>query len=201
MATPFVPGLPAAGAGLKRFHAGRGRRREDRVGLVPGQHHHGRGPDTGGTVKVIIATDGTDIAIAAARDALRLLHPDASIELVTVVAARPRPEDDAGGFAGPIMTEEEADEDWQEAVRAGREALSRTIDALDIRVDEAKLVPSEASVDQALVALAHEERPDLLVLGSNERGWFDRLLHGSTDQHLLHDAPCPLLIVAGDQFR
>lgn len=152
-------------------------------------------------MKVIIATDGTDTAIAAARDALRLLHPDARTELVTVVAARPHPEDDAGGFAGPIMSEEEADEDWHEAVRAGREALTRTIDALDTSVDEAKLVPTEASVDQALVALVREERPDLLVLGSNERGWFDRLLHGSTDDHLLHDAPCPLLIVAGDHTR
>ena len=150
-------------------------------------------------MKVIIATDGTDTAISAARRALRLLHPDARTELVTVVEARPRPEDDADGFAGPVISEEEADAEWADAVRAGREALDRTIDGLQTSVDETRVVPSAGPVDQALVALVREERPDLLVLGSNEPGWFDRWFHGSTDEHLLRAAPCPLLIVAGGE--
>lgn len=147
-------------------------------------------------MKVMIATDGTQTAIDAARRSLTLLHPDARIELVTVVPARPDPAEDAGGFEGPLLTEDEADLEWDRAVRAGRAALSRTIDALGVAVDEAKVVPTESTVDQALFALVRDERPDLLVLGSNERGWFDRLVHGSTDGRLLHHAPCPLLIVS-----
>ena len=150
-------------------------------------------------MKVIIATDGSEAAIHAARRSLRLIHPDAHIELVTVVAARPRPEDDASGFAGPLITDAEADQEWDESVRLGREALDRTLEALDGAADEVRVVPSRDSVDQALAALVHEEAPDLLVLGSHERGWFDRLLHGATDHHLLQDPPCPLLIVAGDR--
>jgi nucleotide-binding universal stress UspA family protein len=152
-------------------------------------------------MKVIIATDGTDTAIAAAQRAVGLLHPDAHIALVTVVAARPEPMEDAGGFAGPLISEEEADEEWHEATAAGREALVRTLEALesaDVNIDEARLVPSQDSADRALVALVAEERPDLLVLGSNERGWFDRMLHGATDDRLLHEAPCPLMIVGHD---
>lgn len=150
-------------------------------------------------MKIIIATDGTETAIAAARHALRLVHPEARVELVTVVAAREDLNQDASGFAGPVETEAEADEEWREAVRHGREALERTVAALGIDTADTRLVPTDAPVGRALIALAREEQPDLLVLGSNERGWFDRLLHGSTDEQLLHDAPCPLLIVgAGD---
>lgn len=150
-------------------------------------------------MKVMIATDGTETALDAARRAVVLLHPDARIELVTVVAARPDPMEDAGGLAGPVITEDQADDEWHQAAEAGRAALLRTMEALegaDARIDEAKLVPSDASPERALATLVHEERPDLLVLGSNERGWFDRLLHGATDVKLLHEAPCPLMIVA-----
>lgn len=150
-------------------------------------------------MKVMIATDGTETAIEAARRAVVLLHPDARIELVTVVAARPDPMADAGGLAGPVITEEQADDEWHEATKAGRAALLRTMDALegtDARIDETRIIPSEAPAERALVTLVREERPDLLVLGSNERGRFDRLLHGATDAKLLHEAPCPLMIVA-----
>lgn len=153
-------------------------------------------------MQVMIATDGTDTAIAAARHAVGLLHPDARIALVTVIAARPEPMEDAGGFAGPLISEDQADDEWHDATAAGREALVRTLDALesaDVNIDEARMVPSQDSADRALAALVAEERPDLLVLGSNERGWFDRMLHGATDTRLLHEAPCPLLIVAHQQ--
>lgn len=146
-------------------------------------------------MKVMIATDGSPVAIEAARRSLGLLHPEARIELVTVVAARQEPDEDAGGFEGPLLTEDQADEEWREAVAAGRAALSRTLDALDAAVDEAKVVPSDGSVDQALVELVQAEGIDLLVLGAHERGWFDRFLHGATDQRLLHHLPCPLLVV------
>jgi nucleotide-binding universal stress UspA family protein len=146
----------------------------------------------------MIATDGSDGAIAAARRALALLHPDARVELVTIVAAKPDPEEDATGFAGPLLTEDEAEHEWHEATEAGRAALRRTIESLGGAVDEAKVVPSDASVDAALVALVREERPDLLVLGSHHHGWFDRVLNGSTEDRLLHQAPCPLLIVTAD---
>lgn len=146
-------------------------------------------------MKVMIATDGTEEAVHAAREAVRLLRPDARIELVTVIPARPDPMEDAGGIEGPAITDREADEEWGRAVTAGREALERTERAMDVEVDEAKLVPTSERTDQALVALVHEEGPDLLVLGSRELGWFDRMLRGSVGERLLHHPPCPLLIV------
>lgn len=150
-------------------------------------------------MKIIIATDGTETAITAARRALRLVHPDAHVELVTMVAAREDLNQDASGFAGPVETPAEADEEWCAAVQEGQRALQRTVEALGIEVDDARVVSTDAPVGQALIALARDEQPDLLVLGSNERSWFDRLLHGATEEQLLHDAPCPLLIVGPGQ--
>lgn len=146
-------------------------------------------------MKVMIATDGSDASVEAARRATSLLHPDAQLELVTVVPARFDPELDAGGFEGPVMTEDEADEEYLDAQHEGQDALARTEAALDRPVRRQRMVPSEDSVADTLIALVEAGRPDLLVLGSDQPGWFDRLLHGSVDDALLHRAPCPLLIV------
>ncbi|MGI8755589.1 MAG: universal stress protein [Acidimicrobiales bacterium] len=147
-------------------------------------------------MKVMIATDGSDAAVGAARRATQLLHPDARVELVTVIDTRHDPEEDAGGFEGPVMTEEEADDDWREAKEAGRAAIARTEAVLGGEVDGERVVPTTASVADTIIRLVNEERPDLLVLGSHQPGWFERLLHGSVEDQLLHKCPCPLLIVS-----
>jgi nucleotide-binding universal stress UspA family protein len=146
-------------------------------------------------LEVMIATDGSDAAVEAAHRAVTLLHPDARITLVTVIESRRDPMEDAGGFEGPVLTEDEADEEWQESVELGRDALARTSEALGGHVDSEKLVPTRASVDKALLELVEEHQPDLLVLGSTQPSWFQRFLHGSVEERMLYNAPCPLLVV------
>lgn len=147
-------------------------------------------------MKVMIATDGSDAAVGAARRAMAMLHPDAKVELVTVIDARHDPEEDAGGFEGPVLTEEEADEDWRRAVEAGKAAIARTEHVLGGDIDGERIIPSRASVADTIIRLVEQEVPDLLVLGSDQPNWFDRLLHGSVEHQLLNKAPCPLLIVS-----
>jgi nucleotide-binding universal stress UspA family protein len=150
------------------------------------------------TLHVMVATDGSDAAVDAANRAIRLLHPDARITLVTVVDARHDPMEDAGGFEGPVITDAEADADYEQSVAAGQAALADTAARIDAPVEDQQLVASGEPIDKALREIVAEQRPDLLVLGSESRNWFHRFLHGSIDDRLLHHAPCPILVVAHD---
>ncbi len=146
-------------------------------------------------MKVMIATDGSSTAVEAARRAVGLLRSDAQIALATVIEARTDVAEDAGGFAGPLLTEDEADAEWAGAVAAGEQALAKTRAALGGAPDEERIVPTAATVADALIAVMEEERPDLVVLGSEQPSWFERLVHGTVEGRLLYRSPCPMLIV------
>lgn len=47
---------------------------------------------------------------------------------------------------------------------------------------------------ESIVAAAHAERPDLLLVGSHGRGSLGRLLLGSVSEHVVRNAPCPVLV-------
>jgi nucleotide-binding universal stress UspA family protein len=46
---------------------------------------------------------------------------------------------------------------------------------------------------QEILRVAGEQKADLLVVGIHGRGAVDRLLFGSTAQHLVRQASCPML--------
>ena len=145
-------------------------------------------------MQVIVATDGTDAAIEAAQRALTFLRPDAQITLVTVILDWEDPEADAGGFEGPLETPEEADRDFAERSDYGQKALERTAAALDGHV-EVQLIPADENAGPALVHYAEAHHPDLLVIGAAGKGPLKRLFSGSVSDHVVHHAPCPVLIV------
>lgn len=47
----------------------------------------------------------------------------------------------------------------------------------------------------SLRRLARNLRVDLLVMGTHHRRGLDRWIHGSTAESVVHDAPCPVLVV------
>jgi nucleotide-binding universal stress UspA family protein len=46
-----------------------------------------------------------------------------------------------------------------------------------------------------ILRVAGEQKADLLVVGIHGRGAIDRLLLGSTSQHLVRQASCPVLTI------
>ncbi|CAN5606509.1 universal stress protein [soil metagenome] len=145
-------------------------------------------------MKVVIATDGSEAALAAAHDAVGLLRPDAQVIVVAVVPDREDPMESAGGIEGPIITEEQADEDAERALVAGEQAVERTAQAVPGQV-RTEVVPSHAKTEVALGAIVAREAADLLVIGSEQPGWLQRLFGGSTVDRIIHHAPCPVLVV------
>ena len=145
--------------------------------------------------RALIATDGSAKAIQAAKDAIELLHPDLEVKLVTVIEAWRDPEEDAGGFGGPLVSQEEAQQEWDDARVAGREAIVDTERLIQDRVTDELVVATSESVADALVRLVEETRPAVLVIGPDQSNWFRRMLGGAVDKQLVHRVTCPLLVM------
>jgi len=144
-------------------------------------------------MNVLIATDGSDTAITAARSGLSLFPADAHVTLVTVVPPEEDPLAMAGGFEGPLMTEEEAHDIRERDLASGREAVERTGAALGPSAE--RDVVTGTDVADAICRYATEHQADVVVMGESDKGWFRRALEGSVMQQVLRHSPCPVLII------
>lgn len=144
--------------------------------------------------KVLIATDGSEIAVATAKRAGALLGDVESVTVLAVVTEIPG--DDAGGIEGPTESPEEA-----ERVLKGEQAdAAAAIDDVVAVLPEAWRAHVERRVEAGdagamIVWVAEHEQTDVIVLGSHGHGVLKRLVLGSVSQHVTHHAPCPVLLV------
>jgi len=146
-------------------------------------------------VKVLIATDGSDGAVAAAQQALRIVAADASV-LVLAVAETPAGRD-AGldsGFGGGVADPEVIEVEWQAGRTHAEEALHRTVEGLGSRAGiESRIEGGDPAT--AICEVAQEAGADVIVIGSRGHGFLRRALLGSVSTHVIHHAPCPVLVV------
>jgi len=148
-------------------------------------------------MNIVVATDGSEAAIGAARRSTNLLRPSAHVVLVMVIPEYEDPMEDAGGIEGPAISYKQAEKDWEKATSEGQSALNRTAAALGPKV-EVRLVPDDESAGAAIVRVASEIHADVLVVGSSGKGWLGRLFKGSVSDYVAHHAPCPVLLIRHD---
>lgn len=144
-------------------------------------------------MKALIATDGTKAAVDAAQEAVRLLHPDVTYEIVRVIPQEEDPNETAGGFEGPLITEEEAAERHERDEEQARADLATTLAATGESATVTVVEGNDAG--REVCDLAAARGADVLVVGSSDKGWFRRLVSGSVMEYAAHNAPCPVLIV------
>jgi nucleotide-binding universal stress UspA family protein len=149
------------------------------------------------SIQIIIATDGSEAAIEAARRSMDLLHPQAHVAVVMVIPEYEDPMEDAGGIEGPVITPEQADKEWKSSTAAGQAALDRTAAVLGPDVD-VHLVPDDESTGAAVVRVAHEMNADVLVIGSSTKNWLSRHFGSSVSDYVAHHAPCPVMLIRHD---
>ena len=144
---------------------------------------------------VLIGTDGSDDALAAAVSGLALL---AEPTKVTVVAVLDTPGvATAGlesGFAGGMVSDSEVQAAWDVAERHGRDALDHTASALSTTAP-VDLEIRTGDAGPAICQLAAEIDADVVVVGSRGRGAIKRALLGSVSSHVTNNAPCPVVVV------
>jgi nucleotide-binding universal stress UspA family protein len=145
-------------------------------------------------VTVVIGTDGSDDAIAAAQRALEVLASDADVHLVCV-AEEPAvvTAGVVSGFAGGIATPETVDAAWNTAMEEATAALERTRSALGVAIVQSHIergAPGPVLCDRARALGA-----DVMAVGSRGRGAIRRALLGSVSSHVVHNAPCAVLVL------
>ena len=145
-------------------------------------------------VRILIGTDGSEDALAAARRGLELLASDATVDLICVAETPPIMH--AGmesGFAGGIATQEQIDAAWSDVIADATKALERTASALGTARVEAYV--ERGSAGAVLCERAEALGSDVVVVGSRGRGAIRRVLLGSVSTYVVHNAPCPVLVV------
>jgi nucleotide-binding universal stress UspA family protein len=142
-------------------------------------------------VHVLLATDGSDLAVAAARRAIEVLdRPDrvTALSVMTYV-----PGDDATGFAASVDTPEEAERRMHEERVAADAAIAATVDGLgELHTEERTELGTPGPV---VCAVAKEVGADVVVVGSHGRGGLARAFLGSVSDYVIRHAPCPVLVV------
>lgn len=142
----------------------------------------------------LIATDGSDVSIDAARHALELLAPG-KVTLLSVADTAAAVDTGAGGFAGNLLTPEEAERARDAILAEGKDELRSTRDAVSIRPEDVELRLVEGSAGPAICQVADELDVDLIIVGSHGRGFLQRILLGSVSEFVVRHAKQPVLVV------
>jgi nucleotide-binding universal stress UspA family protein len=141
-----------------------------------------------GTVRILVAVDGSDPAQRAARRAFALASRLG--ESVTLVHALPAPP----VFSEPtiVMNVAELERQVYASGKAVLDKLSAEGRALGVQVDEAILSGSAA---EAIAEAAQPDDVDFVVVGSRGRTLVGSMLLGGTSHRLAHICKKPVLIV------
>jgi len=141
--------------------------------------------------KVLVATDGSARSVHAAHRAFELLGPSTDVTVLAVLTELPG--DDAGGFEGSTETPAEEDRDWQNEVADVQAAITDTL----TEVHGANVTKQVETGDAGpmIVWVAEQIGADVIVVGSRGRGALKRMVLGSVSEHVVHHAPCAVLVV------
>lgn len=143
--------------------------------------------------RVLLATDGSESALKAARflNSMAATHAELKVAVVTVVPV-PQPialATMAGTTYVPDVPVDAMVQNEAEPI------LERTLEVLGLdseRVTKEVLVGAPA---EELCRLARAEHYDMIVLGNRGLNPIKEFLMGSVSDRCLHLAPCPVLIV------
>jgi nucleotide-binding universal stress UspA family protein len=145
---------------------------------------------------VLVATDGSDLALHAARSGLSLLKNADTVLIVSVVDVVV-PGEDATGHAGPTTTPEVAEAANRDAREQGQAAVRAVVEALRASGHasggvEARVI--EGDPGPSVCRLAEEVQASAVVIGSRGRGGLKRALLGSVSDYVVRNAPCTVIV-------
>lgn len=148
--------------------------------------------------RVLLATDGSQEANDALAVGLATIGDGASLILATVVVPSDPSLVIGGGHAGPVMTPDEKQEWLAERDTEGHQVLDRVRQTLGLALDDVELVLLEGEAGRELCRYAGAAGIGLIVLGTSGTGGIKRAVLGSVSDHVVRNAPCPVLTIGPD---
>lgn len=140
--------------------------------------------------KILLATDGSDLALASAKVAATLAKKFTADLIVVTIFALPTSIRPFPPLAGLDLDVDKA------AIDKGQEEiLTRTAQVLDAQGVTYMPWKEMGHPAATIIRVAEEEKCDLIVLGSRGLGGVMRFLLGSVSDAVAHHAHCPVLIV------
>jgi nucleotide-binding universal stress UspA family protein len=143
---------------------------------------------------VLLATDGSDLATAAITQAVELLGRDHRYVTIAVVPPAFVP---AAGVAPmdthPQVLDPQIEQQIERQDRA--ESTQELAELADLLAITAEPHVEVGDPGPTICDLATEIPADVVVVGSHGHGWLQRVFLGSVSTHVLHHAPCPVLVV------
>ena len=136
--------------------------------------------------KVLLAVDGSEHALHAARTAADLARTMNSKDLRIVVSY---------DFIPPYLGEPNMQYAIDARMEEAKAILQRAIDEVGDVPCEINTELIEGSAAEAILDVATTRKSDVIVMGSRGLGKLAGLLLGSTSQKVVAHAPCPVLIV------
>jgi nucleotide-binding universal stress UspA family protein len=83
----------------------------------------------------------------------------------------------------------------EDRVRAVDEASQEAVELAGQAEVRAQPIGAVGDPATAILQVAETQRIDVIVVGSHERSWFDRLFHGSVAADVVRKANVPVLVV------
>ena len=146
-----------------------------------------QGPPT-----VLACTDGSDLALTAIRQGLALLAAPGRIVLLTVAPPIDPTLVTGTGFAGGVMSFDEKND----LVEAQREAAQLTLDqtVAELGIPDIETLVKYGDAGRVICEVAASLPASVVVLGTHGRRGLRRAVMGSTSDHVVRHAVCPVLV-------
>jgi nucleotide-binding universal stress UspA family protein len=141
---------------------------------------------------VMLCTDGSELALHALKQSLPLLAPADRVIVVTVST----PVDPALETGTGFMTGAWGPGGVQDIVTSGDAAAKKILDdtVAALEIEDAELMSVIGAPGPAIVDVAAKLPASVVVIGTSGRGGFRRAMVGSTSDHVVRNAACPVLV-------
>lgn len=143
-------------------------------------------------INVLMCTDGSDLSVRALSDALPVLASADRTVLLTVQSIVDPEFQTGNGFTlGPNAPG--GDEQIQTSGdREAKRILDVTVEALGL--ENVELMAKAGTPGQTICEVAVSMEADVIVIGTHGRSGFRRAVTGSTSDHVVRNARCPVLV-------